>query len=166
MLENSSEFFVLISDSFSHVSSSILEFIQNTFTKDTLLFLYSFKLLLRIFTSFIPTIKSSWISIGTGGIMCDGTDTWNTSCILDNLEEVSISKQPAQLFLIYHKDLCTLALIFLSPQNIWYFSMEQPLNIIDPLLKTPSSSSLIRITFMSILSFLHLFFNHPDFIGG
>jgi len=89
MSENKCGNFSLISDSLSHVSSSIRELLHNTLTKGTLLFLNNFSSWSKILTGLVFMVRSPLISIGTCGNTCEGSilafrsnDTWNTLWIL------------------------------------------------------------------------------------
>ena len=89
MSENKCGNFSFISDSLSHVSSSIRELLHNTLTKGTLLFLNNFSSWSKILTGLVFMVRSPLIFKGTCGNTYEGSilafhnnDTWNTLWIL------------------------------------------------------------------------------------
>jgi hypothetical protein len=66
-------YFSLISNSLSYVSFSICEFLHNTLTSGTLLFLNVFSLRSMILIGLVLSVKSFFTSIGTGGNTHEGS---------------------------------------------------------------------------------------------
>jgi len=73
MSENKWGNFSFISNSLSHVSSSIWELLHNTLTKGTLLFLNNFSSRSKILTGLVFMVKSSLIFEGTYGNTLEGS---------------------------------------------------------------------------------------------